>query len=175
MEDPAIVILLRRGDKEALALIAARYRARLVDAARVIVRDPAEAEDVAQDVLMRIGEARSLESAEALCGYLVSTARRLAIDRLRKRVLAARASRGAARDERVEGGAESATRADEAALAVRELNTLGEPYRSAVTMRYLRGLDFPQVAAELGTNERTARTWVGRGLAQLRRRAGGWK
>ena len=175
MDDPAIVALLRRGETGALALISARYRARLVDTARAILRDPGEAEDVAQDVLMRVGQMREISNAFALRPYLESAARRLAIDRLRRRALDVRASQGVARSESIEGGGESAARSDERARAVLDLKRLRNPYRAAVTMRYLMGLEFVEIAARLGTNERTARTWVGRGLSQLRQRAERWK
>jgi RNA polymerase sigma-70 factor, ECF subfamily len=175
VDDPAIVPLLRRGDSGALALISAQYRARLVETARRILRDPGEAEDVAQDVLMRVSRMKEIPNAFALRPYLESAARRLAIDRLRKRDLDARASQGAARRESIEGGGDSSTRSDEQARALRELKHLRDPYRAAVTMRYLQGLGFAEIAARLGTNERTARTWVGRGLSKLRHRVEGWK
>src|SRR5262245_64931328 len=100
---------------------------------------------------MRVGEAREIGDAQALRGHLLTAARRLAIDRLRKRVLDARASQGAARRERVEGAEESAARADEGMRAVRELNRLRDPYRAAVRLRYLDGLEFAEIAARLRT------------------------
>jgi RNA polymerase sigma-70 factor (ECF subfamily) len=174
VDDLAIVALLKRGDSRALAVIAQRYRASLVAAARSILRDPGEAEDVAQDVLMRLALGCDTTVATALQPYLESAARRLAIDRLRRRAIGERASRSAARPERAEGG-DDAARSDERARLVRDLKTLGDPYRAALTLRYLEGRDFGDIAARLGTNERTARTWVGRGLALIRRRTEDWR
>src|SRR4029079_19767289 len=104
VDDPAIVALLRRGDPGVLAVISARYRERLVAAARAILRDPGESEDVAQDVLMRVSRMRDLAVEGGLRPDLESAARRLAIDRLRRRDLDARAREGAARKHPVGGG-----------------------------------------------------------------------
>jgi RNA polymerase sigma-70 factor (ECF subfamily) len=133
-----------------------KHRERLVLCARRVLGDADEAEDVAQEVLIRAPR-------DATEGWLFAVCYRVAIDRLRarerrKKALAALAER----------------RSSEAELpfdveAVRaSLAALGEPYRSAVTLRYLEGLDFPELAKKLGTIERTARTWVGRGLSKLR-------
>jgi RNA polymerase sigma-70 factor, ECF subfamily len=175
VDDPAIVALLRRGDRAALAVISEHYRACLVTAAAAILHDPGEAEDVAQDVLMRVSLMRDLEIASALRPYLETAARHLAIDRLRKRARDARGAQTAARGERVEGAAESIAQSDDHARVVRDLKTLKDPYRSVLTLRYLDGFEFAEIARRLGTNERTARTWAGRGLSLLRRRAETWK
>ena len=49
---------------------------------------------------------------------------------------------------------------------------LARPYRRAIELRYLVGLDFAAVAVALGVPERTARTRVVRGLEELRQRLG---
>lgn len=48
------------------------------------------------------------------------------------------------------------------------LSQLPEHQRRAVELRYLAGLDFPEIAAALGRNERTVRGQVTRGLERLR-------
>ncbi len=115
---------------------------------------------MAQEVLIRAPR-------DATEGWLFAVCYRVAIDRLRARERRKKALLGLA--ERGPDAAElpfdlDAVRASLAALA--------EPYRSAVTLRYLEGLDFPEVARRLGTIDRTARTWVGRGLTKLREALG---
>jgi RNA polymerase sigma-70 factor (ECF subfamily) len=175
VDDRAIVAQLKRGDPEALAAISGKYRARLVEAARSILRDLGEAEDVAQDVLMHLSRMPRVEIETALQSYLEAAARRAAIDRLRRRALDVRASRATARGEPVEGGGEAAARSDDRERVVHELKQLRDPYQSALRMRFLEGLGFPELASRMRTNERTARTWVGRGLSLLRQRARSWK
>jgi len=50
------------------------------------------------------------------------------------------------------------------------LADLPERYRQAVTLRFLEGLAFPDIAQVLGIPQRTARTRVARGLQRLRQR-----
>ena len=115
---------------------------------------------MAQEVLIRA----PLDATE---GWLFAVCYRVAIDRLRARDRRKKALAGLA--ERRTGKGELPFDLE----AVREaLGELGEPYRSAVTLRYLEGLDFPELARRLGTIERTARTWVGRGLSKLRESLG---
>ncbi len=125
--------------------------------AQRVLGDRHEAEDVAQEVLIKAPH-------DATVGWLYASAYRGAIDRLRARERRAKALRGLA-ETLPAGGEESPFDLD----AVRaRLGALAEPYRSAITLRYLEDLEFGEVARRLGTIERTARTWVARGLERLR-------
>lgn len=126
--------------------------------AQRVLGDRHEAEDVAQEVLIKAPR-------DATAGWLYAAAYRGAIDRLRARERRAKLVRaaGAAQAER----AASESPFDLEAVRAR-LAALDEPYRSAITLRYLEQLDFPEVARRLGTIDRTARTWVARGLERLR-------
>jgi DNA-directed RNA polymerase specialized sigma24 family protein len=53
------------------------------------------------------------------------------------------------------------------------LAALDDPYRTALTLRFIDGLAFAEIATQMETLPRTARTWVGRGLSTLRLRLGG--
>jgi DNA-directed RNA polymerase specialized sigma24 family protein len=48
------------------------------------------------------------------------------------------------------------------------LAALPDPLRRAVELRHLRELDYPAIAAGLGTTEATARQRVSRGIQTLR-------
>ncbi len=155
-------------DGAALLTAAAALRPRLVAvAARVLGQ--AEAEDVAQEVLLRLVRTGGPDDPGALRAWLVASTWRLAADRKKtagRRDELARRGAGATRTQ--PGQAELADTADAAARAGRAVDGLGEPYRTALRLRYLEGLDFPEVARRMGALERTARTWVGRGLTQVR-------
>lgn len=165
-----IALALQQGRfEEAAAALSARYRSRLTAYAQRILGDSGEAEDVFQEVLLRAGSARGpAGEGAALAGWLYAVCYRLAVDRLRSRKRASRlASRCVARAEAADPAALAARR-ETAARAEEALHRLAEPYRTALALRYLEGLDYPEVALRMGALERTARTWVGRGLAALR-------
>lgn len=118
---------------------------------------------MAQEVLIKAPR-------DATAGWLYASAYRGAIDRLRARERRAKALRGLAASSASFAAPSGKTVESPFDLdAVRErLRALDEPYRSALSLRYLEELDFPAVAKRLGTIERTARTWVARGLERLR-------
>src|SRR5688572_15191545 len=123
-----------------------RCRGALVAYAQRIVRDRAEAEDVVHDVYLRIPKARTSQDEAPHAGWLYAATYRVAVDRLRARrrhgVAVARAPGRVA-----EGPASARAEAgDEARRLQESLHELAEPYRTAVTLRYLEGLDFPEIA-----------------------------
>lgn len=157
------------------------WRARLVAHAERVLRDRAEAEDVAQEVLVRAPDDARRHDLRSLPAWLYAVTYRLAVDRLRARRRRERAHAGRAAATPLSAGAGEDSGAGPAgALALREeaarlraaVGALADPYGAAVRLRYLEGLEFAEVAARLGTIERTARTWVGRGLGKLRERLG---
>jgi len=113
---------------------------------------------VAQEVLIRA-------PGDAPLGWLYAVCYRIAIDRLRARKRRDKAlSALALRPANLQGDIPLEVEAVRA-----RLGELADPYRSAVTLRYLEELDYPEIAKRLGTIERTARTWVARGLEKLRK------
>lgn len=156
--------------RETLAELSRCYRDRLVVHARRILGDPALAEDVVQEVLMRAGTAAGRQEPASIPAWLYAATARAAIDRLRARNAEARALEGVR-----PAGPAAPGRAEDRETAARlasALHDLPDPYRSALVLRYLEGLEFREIAARLETIERTARTWVGRGLTRLRERMG---
>ncbi|MGE0710387.1 MAG: RNA polymerase sigma factor [Planctomycetota bacterium] len=151
----------------------AALRARLVRfAARLI--GPGEAEDVVHEALTQ-GQRAGAGAAASPRAWLFVVTRRRALDRLRRREREARAREalaGAARAEAAPAG-ELAARREELTRLGRELESVREPFQTAVRLRYLEGLSFAEVAARIGVPERTARGRVARGLAALRERLKG--
>lgn len=155
---------------DALSDLWARGRGALVAYAQRIVRDRAEAEDVVHDVYLRIPKARTSPGAAPHAGWLYAATYRAAVDRLRARrrhgLAVARAPHRAAESP----ASARAEARDEARRLQEAVHEMAEPYRTAVTLRYLEGLDFPEIALRMKALERTTRTWVGRGLVMLRSR-----
>lgn len=86
--------LLRKavsGDAGAFRHLSQRHAGRLIALARAVLKDDAEAEDVVQDVMLRLWrkagdllESERTASANGVSGWLTQVARNLAIDRYRK-------------------------------------------------------------------------------------------
>ena len=139
--------------------------------ARGVVGSPEEAEDVAQEVLRKVATVQ--EAPRSPWAWLTTVTYRTAVDarrRIQRReaALAGLPGRGPSAS-----AADLAAQADEARRARAALEGLNDPYRAALRLRYLEGLSYAEIAIRLDTIERTARTWVGRGLMQLRARLGG--
>jgi len=58
--------------------------------------------------------------------------------------------------------------ADEAQAVMHRLDALPEPYRAALTLRYLHGLDYDAMEVALGAPAGTLRSHVARGLKVIR-------
>lgn len=164
-------VVASSGSDGALLRAALELRPRLAECARRVLQDAEEAEDVAQEALIRLGRAR-LNDPGAARAWLLATTWRLAIDRTRARRRREGLTRGAPAPAPVEPTVEAAARRDEARRALSALETLDEPYRTALRLRCVEGRDFPEVARRMNALERTARTWVARGLTRLREQLG---
>lgn len=141
--------------------LAAEFEARLPElggvALRVaysVLRSRADAEDVAQEALVRAFRSlRSLREPRALKGWLVRTAFRLALDERRRQ----QRRRGAAPDP---SGAGAPT-PDEALGHVRllaALDGLPEKLRLALLLSAVEGYDVREVASLLGVPEGTVKS-----------------
>lgn len=173
--------LARDLDRAFDALVIA-HQDRLYTIALRVLGDPGDAEEAAQDALVRAY--RALASYEPqrirelrLRGWLAT----IVLNLCRSRV-ARRAARGAAPlTLDAEDGAPLAPpapathgpaavverRAERDDWAVR-LAALPLPYRSAVVLRHVDGLSYPEAAAALGRPEGTVKAQVHRGIAMLR-------
>ncbi len=183
--DSTLIAALARdldGSFEALVLA---HQDRLYSIALRILGDPRDAEEAAQDALVR--------AYRALAGYEPARIRELrlrpwlatiVLNLCRSRVSRRAARAAAARPALSLDAAELGTlepRADEAsgpaATIVRRdaretwaalLMTLPATYRSAVVLRHVDGLSYPEVATALDRPEGTVKAQVHRGLALLR-------
>lgn len=172
MDDDDIGPALAARNPEAVAALSEQYRKRLVAHAHRVLHDWQEAEDVVQEVFLRTPKAVRLRDGGSLVGWLYAVSYRIAVDKLRARNRRARAVETLGLSGKGKPVLLDLETGDEARRARAALHLLDEPYRTAVTLRYIDGLEFREVAGRMGTIERTARTWVGRGLTRLRDRLG---
>jgi RNA polymerase sigma-70 factor, ECF subfamily len=141
------------------------FAAKLGRFIRARVADPATAEDLLQDVFVKIQKRLGqLEDPAKLEGWIYLIARNAIIDHYRTR------------RETVEVPDTLPAEPEESNAEVEELKAafrrmiyhLPEPYREAVVLTELNGLTQPALAARLGISLSGAKSRVQRGRAQLR-------
>ena len=86
-DDAALLGLVERGDEYAMAALFDRYSKVVYSVALRVLRDPASAEDVLQEVFMQIWRSpeRFVASRGSLGGWLAVVARNRSIDTLRRK------------------------------------------------------------------------------------------
>jgi RNA polymerase sigma-70 factor, ECF subfamily len=163
---------IRAGDERALeAVFRAHYQA-MCAVVRRIVFAPDIAEELVQDVFLRLWAKReTLSEIDSLRTYLYRAARNTALNHLRRRKLEnAFEEKETAKGEPAASEAtdDSAT-ADELAGAVREaIGRLPDRCREIFLMSRDGGLTYGQIASELGISIKTVETQMGRALRSLR-------
>lgn len=172
-EDTGVLALLQGGSRtQAFERVLERHAASIYRLCVALLRDPAQAEDVAQDVLIRIWKALpGYDGRAALSTWIYAITRNRCLTAIsRRRDLASLSEPEIAAE--AEAAVPVAATGDSAAQLLRELvAALPERYRRAVTLYYFEDRSVPEVAAMLGTPEGTVKTNLYRArealLAQL--------
>jgi RNA polymerase sigma-70 factor (ECF subfamily) len=163
---------LLAGEAAALTELYERYGSLVYAVAVRLVRDPATAEDVIQDVFEQVWRRPGSfdPAAGTLPAWLAMLARRRAIDAIRR---AARHQRRAARQlAAVPAAPDPAEAAVDAALtsSVRAaVDALPAAQRTAVLLAYAGGLTAREIAARLGVPEGTVKSRLRLGLRRIAR------
>ena len=86
-EDAALLALVQRGDEQAMASLFDRYSKVVYSVALRVLRDPASAEDVLQEIFMQIGRSPDgfVATRGSLGGWLAVVSRNRSIDALRRK------------------------------------------------------------------------------------------
>ncbi|MCF2527561.1 ECF RNA polymerase sigma factor SigK [Yinghuangia sp. KLBMP8922] len=165
--------LVARGDTAAFEAVYARVSPVVLGVVLRVLRDPAQSEEVAQEVLVEIWRsAARFDAARGSAGAWVCTmAHRRAVDRVRS------AQSAADREERVGRQAEVAAY-DEVAEEVearmereqvrRCLASLTELQRESITLAYYGGYTYREVAELLDVPLGTVKTRLRDGLIRMR-------
>ncbi|HXQ63652.1 MAG TPA: sigma-70 family RNA polymerase sigma factor [Steroidobacteraceae bacterium] len=167
--DAAIIESLKAGQSQAaFEAVVAGYRRRVFGLAYSIVRDRATAEDVAQEVFVKLWKALDGYDGRAkLSTWIYAIARNTAVSELRKR----RAS-GSLSNPSVLAEAEAASAVDDSigaddATLWRAVATLPALQRQVVTLYYQDERPVDEVAAMLGLPVNTVKTHLHRARARL--------
>lgn len=162
-----------RGDETAFASLYDAMAARVYGLARRVVRDPAQAEEVAQEALVEVWRtaARFDAGKGSATSWILTITHRRAVDRVRA------AQAGAERERRVAAASvetpyddvvEEVTASLEQQQVRRCLTGLTELQREAITLAYYNGFSYREVAERLQTALPTIKTRMRDGLIRLR-------
>jgi RNA polymerase sigma-70 factor (ECF subfamily) len=168
--DARLLGAVARGDRSALARIYGELKDDLVSAAYHLTGDAAAAEDVLQDVFVRLArKAGEIRLREGLRPYLVTSCLNRARDVLRRRARdPAREGALDATPSEAEGPEAAAARRDEARAVRRALAALPEEQREVVVLRAYGRLKFREIASALAISINTAQSRHRYALAALR-------
>jgi RNA polymerase sigma-70 factor (ECF subfamily) len=123
-----------------------------------------DVDDLVQDVFLQAMERLdTLREAGAFRGWLATIARNRATDHLR------RAPQTTELPDDLPSHESAAARTD-AAAALAVIRTLPEAYRETLILRLVEGFTGPEIAAQTGLTEGSARVNLHRGMKQLRER-----
>ena len=161
------------GDEDAFASVYDTVAGPVLGAVQAVLRDQAQSEEVAQEVLVEVWRTAPRYRPEigTARNWVLTLAHRRAVDRVRSAEAAAVRDHKAAllaRTPEFDEVTEQVEARLEREQVRRCLRTLTEIQRQAVTLAYYRGLTYRQVAEALTLPLGTAKTRLRDGLIRLR-------
>jgi RNA polymerase sigma-70 factor, ECF subfamily len=166
-----LLALVARGDEAAFASVYDQLSGPVYGLIRRVVRDPAQSEEVAQEVMLEVWRAatRFDPAKGSAATWVLTIAHRRAVDRVRSAAAAA---------EREKRTSVLLSAGDEVADAVeaslerervrRCLDGLTDLQRQSITLAYYGGYSYREVAGLLGMTLGTIKTRIRDGLIRLR-------
>ncbi len=166
--DETLLVLYANGDADAARELTLRLTPRIMGHAYRILGNQAEAEDVAQEAMLRLWRvARDWRQGEAqVTTWLYRVVANLCTDRLRR-------SRSVALDEIPEpedgasGPVDGMQEQARSSALQGALNRLPERQRQAVVLRHIEELGNPEIAAIMGVSVEAVESLVARGKRAL--------
>ncbi|MGW0904878.1 sigma-70 family RNA polymerase sigma factor [Streptomyces sp. NPDC002853] len=162
-----------RGDQQAFASLYDAICSPVLGLVRTVLRDPAQSEEVAQEVLVEVwrSAARYRQERGSVMNWVLTMAHRRAVDRVRSVQASAARDHKAALLERTPAFDEVSEQVEtrlEREQVRRCLRTLTELQRQSVTLAYYRGLTYREVGELLAVPLGTVKTRLRDGLIRLR-------
>jgi RNA polymerase sigma-70 factor, ECF subfamily len=170
----SMVLAALTGDEEAFEKVIRAYSRRVYVVAYSILQDTSEAEDIVQDTFLKAhGQRGKLRDPEKFPAWLLTVARNAARDRLRRRrPQAGTDTFDTLADPNVATPGSALEKEEDQAHLRRALATLPEEHRTALTLRYLEGLEYSAIEMRMGLSNGALRGILGRALGTLRRMPG---
>lgn len=173
--DAALLALYAGGDAAAARELARRFLPRTLAYARRILGDAAEAEDVAQEAMLRLWRmAPGWRSGEAqVSTWLWRVVANLCTDRLRRRRGGVGLDDVPDPEDPSPTAVQALVAADRAAALDLALAALPDRQRQAVVLRHLEGLPNPEIAEIMGIGVEAVESLTARGKRALAARLSG--
>src|SRR5690242_17696399 len=171
--DEALMARVARGDERAFQLLARRHLPATIGLARRILGNSADAEDVAQEALMRVWTYAPRWRPLALFRtWLTRIVVNLCLDRKRRAPWVELEAAGDLVDP-TPGASEKAETNERERMVAAAIDKLPARQRSAIMLTYGEGMTNAQVAEVLDTSVSAVETLLVRGKQNLRRTLGG--
>ncbi|MFI1931722.1 sigma-70 family RNA polymerase sigma factor [Streptomyces sp. NPDC020330] len=168
-----LMVRVARGDQDAFAALYDAVSGPVLGLVRSVLRDPAQSEEVAQEVLVEVWRTapRFRASRGSAMNWVLTLAHRRAVDRVRSAEAAAAREHKAALLDRTPAFDEVSEQVEtrlEREQVRRCMRTLSELQRESVTLAYYRGLTYREVSELLAAPLGTIKTRLRDGLIRLR-------
>jgi RNA polymerase sigma-70 factor (ECF subfamily) len=174
--DLELMEAIQREEPEALSLLYDRYSGILKALILRVIHNDTEADDLLQEIFMEIwNQAKNFSPQKGKpLGWMVTLARRRAIDGLRKRQAYARAGERLLNETEQQPDAwihntteEEINSGDTRVLIRRVIKTLPEAQQQAVDLAFFRGMSQREIAAHTNTPLGTVKTRLELGLKKI--------
>ena len=168
-DDLSLLALVRKGDEQAMAALFDRYSKVVYSVALRVLRDPAAAEDVLQEVFMQVwrNPGSFTSTRGSLGGWLAVVARNRAIDTLRRR-----RPTDSVDDVVLASSTNIASEVERSSLMERArgvIVTLPAEQRKTLEMAFFDGLTHSEIAELTGDPLGTVKTRIRSALLTLRK------
>ncbi len=170
--DQQLVERVQRGDKRAFDLLVSKYQRRLIRLVSRLVKDPSEAEDVAQDAFIRAYRALpNFRGDSAFYTWLyrigLNTAKNHLVSQGRKAPTATEFSSEDA-EQRDDGQLLRDVNTPESLMMSRQvgeavnsaMDALGDDLKTAITLREIEGLSYEEIASAMNCPVGTVRSRI---------------